>query len=267
MTTTKIFDRELLSAARDLKYENRAAWQRFLSDHPELAAEAGKPKLSEEAYTVGSPEGYEPYQCWRYADRGRHRRGKGAGSGDTDTDDFDHLQTAATVSQQMFATAEGPAGSLLDLHIAVGADGYSITPTLIAPQHQLEVCRLCGKPLDLPRDDDGLVDRDSGGQPAYCVGTKCKQTVKNARERAKYTIDNPNPARKRKRSTDWETSRADRIARRFGTGGTPGAPQTARIYVEGWDRVTTFWRFPTTRTACLGVTQGEDGAWRVTDTS
>lgn len=49
-------------------------------------------------------------------------------------------------------------------------------------REQLEVCRECGKPLDLSRDDSGNALRSPGGQPQYC-SAHCKQQQRNAKRR------------------------------------------------------------------------------------
>lgn len=59
--------------------------------------------------------------------------------------------------------------------------------------------------------------------------------------------------------------RADRIARRFGTGGTPRGPQLT----PGWDAVTTAWRFPQGRSLAgsgVELVRLDEQAWSIAQT-
>lgn len=290
-------DKDLLKAARRLRRKDPKRFAVLAEQYPELAAEAAKPRPSRDAAGTGSSKGYEPYRCWENADRSRWKRNAGASS-DIDSSEDD--------------------SELLDLHLST--DGGYIVPKRTGPRsNQLEVCRLCGTELKLPRDAEGYVDRDRGKQPEYC-GSECRRAVKEARARAKRAAAKPAPAEapfsldgvyvagvgkvdfepevwnrlqprtnprvfepvvKKVDQLPWlhhnarsrtpqgqgqqmhdpdnyqlvphrlieagraqgrptpVVSRPDRIARRYGTGGTPKAPELT----PGWDRVVTSWRF------------------------
>lgn len=186
----------LLEAIRDLRYENKAGWRRFLAEHPELA-EVGNSEssVSRDARGIGNSKGYEPYRCWsRDADRGRWYRTRGA-STDESTDDAAAMLSAGDepldgstdsdpyrdINNQLPQGVFG--GSLLELHMATNG-GYIVEGKIGSDPRQLEVCRLCGTELKLSRDGEGWVTRDIGGQPEYC-SKDCRRKVRNARERAK----------------------------------------------------------------------------------
>lgn len=171
------YDRELIAAARALRYENPAGWAQFLEEHPELAA--ATETVSRDAKGTGSPRGYEPYRCWQKSDRGRWVRTNGTSPENARPNrpiDYERLRTDGTMS-------------LVQLHEETNG-GYSVGPSVIANQNQLEVCRVCQKPLDLQTDDDGIVHRAVGNQPEYC-SQRCRKLVKNARERAKRAEESP----------------------------------------------------------------------------
>lgn len=327
-------DKDLLAAARDLKFQDPKRFAELATQYPELAAEATKPRITKDGAGTGSPKGYEPYRTWSLGpDRGRWYRTSGASSDiDSGGDDSEHLGAWAS------APAELHERSLLDLHLSTDG-GYSVTKSGTR-SNQLEVCRLCGEPLKLSRDAEGYAYRDRGKQPEYC-GPNCRKAVKEARARAKRAAQKPaaaeapfsldgvyvagvgkielepavwnqqqprsNPRRfeplvKKVDHLPWlhhnarsrtpqgqgqdvrdddryrlaphrlvqskqsagipraSVSNADRIARRYGTGGTPPAP----VLTPGWDRVVTFWRFPKRNQAPTHqLTSVADNVWRI----
>jgi hypothetical protein len=63
--------------------------------------------------------------------------------------------------------------------------------------NQLEACRACGAPLNLPRDDTGKVIRGRGEQREYCLSPRrCKLDVYNARRRAQRRVARPRSPKK-----------------------------------------------------------------------
>lgn len=236
-------DKDLLAAARDLKFQDPKRFAELATQYPELAAEATKPRITKDGAGTGSPKGYEPYRTWSLGpDRGRWFRTSGSSSDiDSGGDDSEHLGAWAS------APAELHERSLLDLHLSTDG-GYTVTKSGTR-SNQLEVCRLCGNPLKLSRDAEGYAYRDRGKQPEYC-GPDCRKAVKEARARAKRAANRPRTG----------GSKADRIARRYGTGGTPPAP----VLTPGWDRVVTFWRFPKRNPApAYRLTSTADHVWRI----
>ncbi|MBM4557988.1 hypothetical protein GS466_23675 [Rhodococcus hoagii] len=311
------FDRELIDAASDLRYGNPAGWQQFLAEHPELAAEAEKSKVTKDSKGTGNSKGLAPYRCWEHLDRGRWERK----NVDTWPEGLD--PSACAVSQKAATN-----------------------------QNQLEVCRSCGNPLEVPTDPDGVVHRNAGAQPEYC-SERCRKDVKNARDRARRAEESPRrkpprrlpdlstitvagigdmsiapaewnrlqprrdpemfkpvpapgerlpylhhnarsrritsleareasvePARpysperegyplpihqsiidlRRRPARRNPLSSAGRIARRYGTGGTPRPP----ALTPGWDRVASRWKFfPRSRCSEYVLIRGERTTWRV----
>ncbi|MGG7103123.1 hypothetical protein [Rhodococcus sp. 24CO] len=312
------FDSELIDAARSLRYESPAGWLEFLAEHPELAAEAAKPKLSKDAKGAGSSKGLEPYRCWDRDDRGRWNRKK---------------------------TDAWPEG--------MDPEAYTVSQKQAANQNQLEVCRVCGEKLHLPTDADGRVHRDVGAQPEYC-SQRCRDDVKNARARAGRAEVSPRrkperrlpdlsmitvagvgdmdtapdewnrmqprrhpemfrpvrvpsesvpclhvnarsrqiateevreifaeemqpyvpecegyrlpvhqlvaDLRRRPAERDETVAKVDRIARRYGTGGTPKPPAPT----PGWDQVASFWRyFPPRQRVQYAVISEDNNTWHI----
>lgn len=83
--------------------------------------------------------------------------------------------------------------SLLNLHVETGgAYGFE----QMSDPDQLEVCRECGTPLDLSRDEDGLVVRSAAGQKQYCTN-RCVKDRRNRKRRNR---------RARKRGRRWLSS-------------------------------------------------------------
>jgi hypothetical protein len=119
-----------------------------------------------------------PYESWHDHDRGRWLRGRGSGPDQTTYDDS-HVE-------------HGVSGiRLLDIHVET--DGGWHTENGASRENQLEVCRVCGNPLEqLTRDDDGNVFRGRGGQPEYCP-TSCRRAVEYARRKAKRSAARSRP--------------------------------------------------------------------------
>jgi hypothetical protein len=101
-----------------------------------------------------------PHRTWTEHDRGRYSR-----SSTAIDDPFEVFG---------FTERDGSKGK---------ARGYQIESGV--NQNQLEVCRLCGKDLELPEGE-----REKGNPPEFC-SDRCKKDVKNARARAKRTVARP----------------------------------------------------------------------------
>jgi hypothetical protein len=121
-----------------------------------------------------SPGWCVQYGSWHHTDRGRWSRARGAGPDETTWAD-DHV--AHKVRGQDLRTLHAET----DGNYTIEGDG--------SRDNQLEVCRACNKPLDLPRDDEGNVVRGPGEQQQYCLPPRrCKLDVYNARRRAERRV-------------------------------------------------------------------------------
>jgi hypothetical protein len=337
------FDKDLLKVARDVykarrdyKHGGARRWRELQAQHPELAAEASKPKPSK---FTGNSKGYEPYNCWgRDSDRGRWHRTRGAQPDDArSSDDWESSDYSTERPEprdnRLADRNDDPlptGGSLLDLHVSTNG-GYLVPRwAKVSNPNQLEVCRVCGSELKLSRDAEGFAYRDTGNQPQYC-SDRCKNDVHNARKRAKrrgspsvyygwhggsvpdgyarpdgpdlstvsiagigelgidpaawnrvtprrdadaYGRLYPNGRREghalpalgavekmRRRPVPVDrTTRQDRIARRYGTGGTPKPPELA----PDWDRVTSSYRYvPRSAVDEYSLDQLKAKVWRI----
>lgn len=114
----------------------------------------------EDARGIGSPKKYQPYRCWSNDDRCRQHRIR-----PEDLDDPDRIGAEA---EAMFNL------------------GFGIE-TGWTRDNMLEVCRVCGTPLEIPEV------RNRGQQPEYC-SSRCKLDVYNARRRAARRVGRPEPA-------------------------------------------------------------------------
>ncbi len=219
MTAPTTFDPDLVKAARALRYENPAGWRKFITQHPELA-DAAKPEPDK---STGSPDGYEPYQCWSHpshrTDGGRWYRNRGyqPEGADARADNPDDRDRSNQLPSGSFGASlddhHWTSGSLVDLHMEVnggtgsspkGNQGWTLGyhaarnpdgsgELRVSDPRQLEVCRLCGREINLPRDSDGFADRSVGAQSQYC-SVDHRREVKNARERALRAAKKPTQA-------------------------------------------------------------------------
>lgn len=282
----------------------------------------------QDAEGTGSPDWCSPYRCWHHWDRGRFKRASGSGPDQmahNDSHDYQRVRGR----------------NLTTLHVETGG-GYR-TENDTSRDNQLEVCRLCGAPLNLPRDKYGNVARGKGEQPEFC-SKRCRMDVKNARARQKRAAKSPRRKGQRRlpdlstvsiagigdlaiSAEAWNrlqprnnpdayghafepstqprpwfnppkvaTSKyeyklpvhrliahlrhrpcqsadmwirvglrsavltPERIARRYGTGGTPAPPELA----PGWDCVTTWWRFiPRQQQSVTKLARMSESVWYI----
>lgn len=216
------YDRYLVQAARELYRTNRKDWRRFCDEHPELAAlqALAKQSTSRDARIAknteipGSPDGYAPYKCWsRDADKHRWYRTHGKqpdGCEDTDGDHADRdVAYQSPVGETERHDGDWTTGSLLVLHTSTNG-GYLVTQRIGHRVGILEVCRLCGTKLELPRDsDDGFLARSRGRQPEYC-SNRCQREVEYARDRAERKA-NKQPTKRQLRELSKRKSDVDMI--------------------------------------------------------
>lgn len=125
-----------------------------------------------------TPDYLRPYGCWDHSDRGRWLKSNGQGPDQTTWEDS-HVEHDVR------------GRNLLELHVETDG-GYQIENSA-SRDNQLEVCRSCATPLDLPRDEYGKVIRSRGGQSDYC-SDRCKLDVYNARRRAARKVATHRPS-------------------------------------------------------------------------
>jgi hypothetical protein len=124
-----------------------------------------------------APDWIKPYGSWHHTDRGRWTQGKGAGP-DQMTWGDSHVEHKVRGQDLRTLHAETDGGYTIE------GDGTR--------ENQLEVCRLCGAPLQFERNDEGDVIRGRGEQQEYCPApARCKRDVYNARRRAKRRDPQP----------------------------------------------------------------------------
>lgn len=158
---------ELDEWRKEQEHEHRET-ESWIVDREELSMKRWSYRDVLEAADAKNPVWLVPNGTWHHSDRGRWAKGRSQASDlDGPGDDSDDAT---------------PRDRLVELHTETNGS-YGIED-LGVKDYLLEVCRVCGGSLDLPRDEDSVVVRGRGKQPEYC-STRCRQAVNTVRKRLK----------------------------------------------------------------------------------